>query len=108
MTEITKDWCIAMARAEEADGDPEVGAGALPAETENDRLRVALNDAKRELQETCHLLHFLYHKAIKATEAARTELAAAHPAPAIEDWVEKEGAKQIGRDALGAAGLPHS
>lgn len=27
MTEITKEWCINMANAEKAAGDPEVGAG---------------------------------------------------------------------------------
>ena len=30
MTEITKDWCINMAKAEEAAGDPEIGAGLTP------------------------------------------------------------------------------
>lgn len=59
MTEITKDWCINMAKAEEAAGDPEIGAG----------------------------------------RSSMTE---------IEDWVEKEDAKQIGRVALRAAGLPTS
>lgn len=80
MTEITKDWCLNMAMAEEAAGDPEVGAGALihPLQADNDRLRIALNDAKRELAETCQVLHDTYHKTIKATENARGALAA-HP-----------------------------
>ncbi len=29
MIEITKDWCLNMAKAEEAAGDPEIGAGSL-------------------------------------------------------------------------------
>lgn len=79
MTEITQDWCLNMAKAEEAAGDPEIGAGSLLPDAENDRLRVALNDAKRELQESSQLLHFLYHKIIDATAAARKALAAPPP-----------------------------
>ena len=80
MIEITKDWSLNMARVEEAAGDLEIGAGSLlPDADENDRLRVALNDAKRELQESSQLLHFLYHKIIDATAAARQALAALPP-----------------------------
>lgn len=64
---------------------------------------------------------FLSDSPEKDTEANRDELAQ-HIQTEIEDWIEyilkpkdsfenfaeKEEAKQIGRDALKAAGLPHS
>ncbi len=34
MTEITKGWCINMAKAEGAAGDPEVGAGLIAMDPE--------------------------------------------------------------------------
>lgn len=97
MTEITKDWCLNMAKAEEAAGSPEVGAGGLP-ETENDRLSVALNDAKRELAQTCQLLHDVYHKVIKATEDAREAIAGRKCLTGATDAANMEREAGIVRD----------